>query len=204
MNPTLVFFKCVVSGPVPKKDRILEFAGIAYDCLNYQVTEEVHVEIECGAHERLTARVGNLAVPEYEQVFPIGETEALAQIAAFLGRHSTVEKVSKAKQQKFRVARLVGHGVAKLDFPMLRVWFEGRNEFLPADPFVADLVQLEGWLEPKRMAENSYDELLEMFDPLRPPPNRAPVYTSPALAYVRNSLRRARELWDEVLAQVIP
>lgn len=77
-----------------------------------------------------------------EKAKPINEV--VFSFDEFLGRHKSVECISKAGRG-YTVARLVGHNAATFDKPRLDTAFKDAGMFLQAHPQVLDTLQLALW-----------------------------------------------------------
>lgn len=59
------------------------------------------------------------------------ERVVVSEFGAFLRKHSTLERISKAGKP-YKIARVAGHNIRTFDGPRLRAMFERYGEFLPA------------------------------------------------------------------------
>lgn len=75
----------------------------------------------------------------------VPEDQALTMFAAFLGRHKSIEMISKRTKKPYSVARLAGHNAATFDGPRLKDDFQRYGMFLPAHPLVMCSLQRAMW-----------------------------------------------------------
>lgn len=66
---------------------------------------------------------------------------AVREFSEFLKRHATVSKISRAGKP-YQVARLAGHNVTQFDLKFLQNWYTRLGEFMPADYFAVDTIQM--------------------------------------------------------------
>jgi DNA polymerase III alpha subunit (gram-positive type) len=65
------------------------------------------------------------------------------KFSVFLGRHKSIQMVSKRTGKPYSVAQLAGHNVERFDMPRLKAMF--GEAFLPAHPIALDTLQLAKW-----------------------------------------------------------
>lgn len=73
------------------------------------------------------------------------ESQVVAEFAAFLKRHTSVEMLSKRTGRPYSVARLAGYNAATFDGPRIKEMFRRHQAFLPAHPLVLCVMQRAMW-----------------------------------------------------------
>jgi len=115
--------------------------------------EEVHAALRREYDERKahTLKGEEVLSPEsrvlLESYYPMYMKEARGprpvarDLAAFFVRYGSVLKRSRHNKQYY-VARLAGHNIIRFDLPFLQNWFKRLGDFLPADYFAVDTLQM--------------------------------------------------------------
>ena len=145
----LVFFDLETGGLDPKRHPIIQVAAIAVDAGSLREVEtfeqKVSFALEAADHEALSMN-------SYDEVAwqdAARPSLAASRFSEFLGRHATIERMSK-RQTPYYVAQLVGHNAAAFDGPFLKEWFSSLGLFLPASWHVLDTMQRVQWLGVER------------------------------------------------------
>lgn len=138
----LIFFDLETSGLDPKVHAIIQIAAMAVDISNgWQVLEEferkVLFQVANASPEALEINSYDQETWEREAIHP---RQAVGEFSAFLKRHATVAKISK-RGSAYSVAQLAAHH-AQFDAEFLQTWYKRLDEFLPANYFVMDTLQM--------------------------------------------------------------
>ena len=140
-----VFFDYETGGVLPTHPNI-QLAAIAVDfdsCKELDTFErKIRFDEKSADPEALKMNHYSRELWEREAV---GAVQAHAEFAAFLKRHADVQMITKRTGAPYQVARLAGYNAATFDGPRLKDHFSGCNAFLPAHPFVMDVLQWAAW-----------------------------------------------------------
>jgi DNA polymerase III epsilon subunit-like protein len=125
--------------------RFIQLAAIAV-APDWSEIETFEVKIQ---FDEAVADPKALEVNHYDPIVwvmqAVPERQALTEFADFLGRHKSVEMVSKRTGRPYSVARLAGHNAATFDGPRLFEAFRRHNMFCPAHPQVLCTLSRAMW-----------------------------------------------------------
>lgn len=141
----LVVFDCETSGLDPQKHAIIQIAAVAVDEQFRELEafeRKILFLVENAEPEALKLNSYDAAIWEREALAP---ARVAAEFASFLGRHATVELISKRSGRPYQVARLAGHNAASFDGEFLKAWYRRLGAFLPAEYLIRDTLQLALW-----------------------------------------------------------
>lgn len=133
----LVVFDLETSGLSEVEHDVIQFAAAAVDdAWNEVEAVELKVRFDLARSDAKALALNgyNAEVWEKEAIAP---AMARGQIADFLRRHATLEKVSPRTGRPYLVARVCGHNAAAFDGRFLAAWFKRAEQFLPAACFEA-------------------------------------------------------------------
>ena len=135
----------VVAGNVKITKPLIQIAAIAVD-RNYRECETFEVKIRFDEiRADRVALDANHYDPETWARDALPALAAAKRFSAFLRRHATVDRISKAGKP-YRMAQLVAHNAERFDGPLIHAWFKLLGEFCPATYSVFCTKQRAFWL----------------------------------------------------------
>jgi hypothetical protein len=146
----VVFVKIGTTGRQVYNDRIVELAAVAADAKALTPGDSLYLKVEydddVAPRDNLRIEygegIGSRTVdPEWwsDEAHVRDERGAMTAFAQFLRNHASVKKMSSVESRPIvEVARILGHGVGRFEFPFIRQWFSNRRVWLPADLFALD------------------------------------------------------------------
>lgn len=149
----MVFFDLETTGLDPKRNRIIQFAGMAVNHETYEEVETLEVKLKFDPLNRDYVDPGaiegncfkNYTAEEWDAI-AVPPWKALALVHGFLERHKCLRCVSKKPPfRPYSVARMGGQNIITFDLPFLREWYGAR--FCPVSHKALDTLQLAVWLE---------------------------------------------------------
>ncbi len=152
-----VFFDLETGGLDPARHPIVQIAAVvASDAGEELETFERKLIVDPARCEPEALEMNSYDADQWaDRAIP--PDQACRDFGEFLRRHAAVEKMSR-RGKPYRVARLGGHNVVTFDRPFIDGLFGVFKEFLPADFFMLDTLQLAVWwaasLPPDRRPEN--------------------------------------------------
>jgi hypothetical protein len=142
---TIVFFDYETGGVTPQHPNI-QLAALAVDIETWRELDSFERKIQFNEAE---ADPEALKMNHYSR--EVWEREAApstvvhSEFSAMLKRHADVQMVSKRTGRPYQVARLAGYNSATFDGPRLKEEFSRIGAFLPAHPFVMDVLHWASW-----------------------------------------------------------
>ena len=141
----IVFFDYETGGVTPSHPNI-QLAAMAVEIETWRAVESFERKIAFNESEADPEALKiNHYLREVWEREAVTAARAHSEFAAFLKRHADVQMVSKRTGSPYQVARLAGYNAATFDGPRLKDHFTRCNAFLPAHPFVMDVLQWAAW-----------------------------------------------------------
>ncbi len=139
----IVVFDLETTGLSPDDDQIIQIGAVALDeRLRSVESFEVKVRFDKEAASPVALEVNSYDESAWEAE-AVSEREAQKQFTAFLKRHASIRKESKAGKPYY-VAQLAAYNSA-FDAPFLRAWYDRMDSFLPSDFHVVCVMQRVMW-----------------------------------------------------------
>lgn len=141
---SLVFFDFETGGLNPESPDI-QLAAIAVDSNWTEIdTFERKIQFDVTKADTKALEMNHFDADVWKQ-HAKPESVVAEDFSAFLGRHKSIEMVSKRTGNPYSVARLAGHNALTFDGPRLKAMFERYRMFLPAHPLVLCTLQRAMW-----------------------------------------------------------